>query len=44
MSYLILDIAMSKRALAVQFGAVEVTMSQLGRITRQKREAAAAKA
>jgi hypothetical protein len=35
------DIAMSKRTLAVQFGAVEVTMSQLGRITRQKREAAA---
>lgn len=36
------DIAMSKRAEAVKAGAVEVTMSQLGRITRAKREAAAA--
>lgn len=35
------DIAMSKRALAVRAGAVEVTMSQLGRITRAKRERAA---
>jgi len=31
------DIAMSKRALAVQLGAVEITMSQLGRIVRAKR-------
>jgi hypothetical protein len=36
------DIAMSKRAEAVKAGAVEVTMSQLGRITRAKREALAA--
>ncbi len=35
------DIAMSKRAIAVKAGAVEVTMSQLGRITRKKREALA---
>lgn len=34
------DIAMSKRALAVQLGAIEITMSQLGRIVRAKREAA----
>jgi hypothetical protein len=33
------DIATSKRALAVQAGAVEITMSQLGRIVRAKREA-----
>ncbi len=33
------DIAMSKRALAVAAGAVEVTMSELGRIVRAKREA-----
>lgn len=32
------DIAMSKRALAVAAGAVEITMSQLGRICRAKRE------
>jgi len=32
------DIATSKRALAVAAGAVEVTMSQLGRITKAKRE------
>ncbi|WP_363324899.1 DUF4031 domain-containing protein [Eleftheria terrae] len=34
------DIAMSKRAEAVKAGAVEVTMSEVGRITRGKREAA----
>jgi hypothetical protein len=33
------DIATGKRALAVQAGAVEITMSQLGRITRAKRAA-----
>lgn len=33
------DIATGKRALAVAAGAVEVTMSQMGRITRAKREA-----
>ena len=37
------DIAMSKRALAVAAGAVETTMSQMGRITRAKREASATK-
>jgi hypothetical protein len=36
------DIATSKRALAVQHGAVEVTMRELAGITRQKREAMAA--
>lgn len=35
------DIAMTKRALAVQAGAVEVTMNQLGRITQAKRESSA---
>lgn len=35
------DIAMSKRAEAVKAGAVELTMSQLGRVTRAKREAPA---
>lgn len=34
------DIAMSKRALAVAAGAVEITMGQTGRIVRAKREAA----
>ncbi len=38
------DIATTKRALAVRAGAVEITMSQLGRITRAKREAAASNA
>ncbi|QOR55752.1 MAG: hypothetical protein YHS30scaffold667_48 [Phage 65_10] len=33
------DIATSKRAIAVTAGAVEITMSQLGRICRSKREA-----
>lgn len=33
------DIAMSKRALAVAAGAVEIAMSQTGRIVRAKREA-----
>ena len=33
------DIAMSKRALAVEAGAVEVTMKELARITRARREA-----
>lgn len=31
------DVCVSKRSKAVQLGAVEVTMSQLGRITRHKR-------
>lgn len=35
------DIAMSKRAEAVAAGAVEITMSDTGRIVRAKREAAA---
>lgn len=34
------DIAMSKRVLAVEAGAVEVTMRHLGRITRNKRDVA----
>ncbi len=33
------DIAMSKRALAVKAGAIEVTRKELGRITLAKREA-----
>jgi NRPS condensation-like uncharacterized protein len=33
------DISTSKRALAVAAGAVEITMSQTGRIARAKREA-----
>lgn len=33
------DIAMSKRRLAVNAGAVEVTRLQLGRILRERREA-----
>jgi hypothetical protein len=33
------DIAMSKRAEAVKAGAVEITMSDTGRIVRAKREA-----
>lgn len=32
------DIAMSKRALAVEAGAVEVTMKELARMTRARRE------
>ena len=32
------DIAMSKRALAVEAGAVEVTMKELVRMTRARRE------
>lgn len=35
------DIATSKRALAVAAGAVEITMSDTGRLVRQKRIAAA---
>lgn len=35
------DIATSKRSLAVQAGAVELTMSQLGRVMRAKRVAKA---
>lgn len=38
------DIAMSKRALAVAAGAVEITMSDTGCIVRAKREALAASA
>lgn len=38
------DIALSKRAAAVAAGAVEITMSQTGRIVRAKREAASASA
>jgi hypothetical protein len=33
------DIALSKRALAVEAGAVEVTMMELGRIIRRRRAA-----
>ncbi len=33
------DIALSKRALAVRFGAKEITRTQLGQILKQKREA-----
>lgn len=33
------DIALSKRALAVKAGALEITSSQLGRIIKAKREA-----
>jgi len=36
------DIAMSKRALAVEAGAVEVSRMDLGRILRARREAARA--
>lgn len=35
------DIAMTKRALAVSAGAIEITMSELARITRAKRDEAA---
>lgn len=38
------DIAQSKRALAVHYGAREITRSQLGMILRRKSEAAAAEA
>lgn len=33
------DIAMTKRSLAIAAGAIEITMSQLGRILRAKRHA-----
>ena len=35
------DIALSKRRLAVHFGAIEITRSQLGAILKKKREALA---
>ena len=36
------DIALSKRSLAVKYGAVEVRVGELGRILNRKREAAGA--
>lgn len=34
------DICLTKRALAVKFGAIEITRAQLGALLKQKREAA----